>query len=84
MPDAVCRLEILRIHTKNMKLADDLDLEQVSTRIRTGDFIFNLTQTMMVNSDEYLISTIVNPEDDRILTLILSFTSNTNCFCDAS
>ena len=65
MPDAVCRLEILRIHTKNMKLADDLDLEQVSTRIRTGDFIFNLTQTMMVNSDEYLISTIVNPEDDR-------------------
>ena len=35
MPDAVCRLEILRIHTKNMKLADDLDLEQVSTRIRT-------------------------------------------------
>ena len=77
MPDAVCRLEILRIHTKNMKLADDLDLEQVSTRIRTGDFIFNLTQTMMVNSDEYLISTIVNPEDDRILTLILSFTFNT-------
>ena len=77
MPDAVCRLEILRIHTKNMKLADDLDLEQVSTRIGTGDVIFNLTQTMMANSDEYLIRTIVNPEDDRILTLILSFTSNT-------
>ena len=77
MPDAVCRLEILRIHTKNMKLADDLNLEQVSTWIRTGDFIFNLTQTMMANSDEYLIRTIVNPEDDRILTLILSFTSNT-------
>ena len=77
MPDAVCRLEILRIHTKNMKLADDLNLEQVSTRIRTGDFIFNLTQTMMANSDEYLIRTIVNPEDDTILTLILSFTFNT-------
>ena len=30
IPDAVGRLEILRIHTKNMKLADDLDLEQVS------------------------------------------------------
>ena len=29
IPDAVGRLEILRIHTKNMKLADDLDLEQV-------------------------------------------------------
>ena len=30
IPDAVGRLEILRIHTKNMKLAEDLDLEQVS------------------------------------------------------
>ena len=67
------RLEILRIHTKNMKLADDLDLEQVSTRIGTADVIFNLTQTMMANSDEYLIRTIVNPEDDTILMLIFSF-----------
>ena len=71
------RLEILRIHTKNMKLADDLDLEQVSTRIRTGDVIFNLTQTMMANSDEYLSRTIVNPAADTTLTLILSFTSKT-------
>merc|ERR1712037_472100 len=30
IPDAVGRLEILRIHTKNMKLHDDLDLEQVA------------------------------------------------------
>ena len=30
IPDAVGRLEILRIHTKNMKLADDLDMEQVA------------------------------------------------------
>ncbi|XP_059096932.1 transitional endoplasmic reticulum ATPase-like isoform X1 [Tigriopus californicus] len=30
IPDAVGRLEILRIHTKNMKLADDLDLDQVA------------------------------------------------------
>ena len=29
IPDAAGRLEILRIHTKNMKLADDVDLEQV-------------------------------------------------------
>lgn len=29
IPDAIGRLEILRIHTKNMKLADDVDLEQV-------------------------------------------------------
>ncbi|POI19425.1 hypothetical protein CIB84_016830, partial [Bambusicola thoracicus] len=28
IPDATGRLEILQIHTKNMKLADDVDLEQ--------------------------------------------------------
>ena len=30
IPDAVGRLEILRIHTKNMRLADDLNLESVA------------------------------------------------------
>eukprot|EP00127_Corallochytrium_limacisporum_P004307 Clim_evm252s157 gene=Clim_evmTU252s157 len=30
IPDTIGRLEILRIHTKNMKLADDVDLEQVA------------------------------------------------------
>merc|ERR1712001_354958 len=30
IPDAVGRMEILRIHTKNMKLHDDLDLETVA------------------------------------------------------
>ncbi|CAO4364299.1 unnamed protein product [Caenorhabditis nigoni] len=30
IPDAVGRLEILRIHTKNMKLGEDVDLEQVA------------------------------------------------------
>ncbi|KAJ0855125.1 putative vesicle-fusing ATPase [Helianthus annuus] len=29
VPDEVGRLEVLRIHTKNMKLADDVDLEKV-------------------------------------------------------
>lgn len=29
IPDAIGRLEILRIHTKNMRLGDDVDLEQV-------------------------------------------------------
>ena len=33
IPDATGRLEILRIHTKNMKLGDDVDLEQVSVCI---------------------------------------------------
>lgn len=31
IPDATGRLEVLRIHTKNMKLAEDVDLEQVTT-----------------------------------------------------
>ncbi|XP_022087240.1 transitional endoplasmic reticulum ATPase [Acanthaster planci] len=30
IPDATGRLEILRIHTKNMKLAEDVDLEQIA------------------------------------------------------
>ncbi|KAL3289172.1 hypothetical protein HHI36_003608 [Cryptolaemus montrouzieri] len=30
IPDATGRLEVLRIHTKNMKLADDVDLEQIA------------------------------------------------------
>merc|ERR1712123_297688 len=30
IPDTTGRLEILRIHTKNMKLTDDVDLEQVA------------------------------------------------------
>merc|ERR1711881_176959 len=31
IPDTTGRLEVLRIHTKNMKLADDVDLEQVAS-----------------------------------------------------
>lgn len=31
VPDATGRLEILRIHTKNMKMSDDVDLEKVSS-----------------------------------------------------
>ncbi|XP_029993343.1 transitional endoplasmic reticulum ATPase-like isoform X2 [Sphaeramia orbicularis] len=31
IPDATGRLEILQIHTKNMKLADDVDLERIGT-----------------------------------------------------
>merc|ERR1711937_563724 len=31
IPDAIGRLETLRIHTKNMKLADDVDLDQIAS-----------------------------------------------------
>ena len=30
IPDATGRLEVMRIHTKNMKLADDVDLEKIA------------------------------------------------------
>ncbi|KAB1201808.1 hypothetical protein CJ030_MR8G007076 [Morella rubra] len=30
VPDEVGRLEVLRIHTKNMKLAEDVDLERIA------------------------------------------------------
>ena len=36
IPDATGRLEILRIHTKNMKLGDDVDLEQVYIHACSG------------------------------------------------
>jgi len=36
IPDTTGRLEILRIHTKNMKLAPDVDLEQVGIGTRVN------------------------------------------------
>jgi hypothetical protein len=45
IPDPTGRLEILRIHTKNMKLADDVDLEQVFHLL----FIFPLSVPNLIN-----------------------------------
>lgn len=47
IPDATGRLEILRIHTKNMKLGDDVDLEQV---IITVIIIISLLKIKKKNS----------------------------------
>ena len=49
IPDAIGRLEILRIHTKNMKLADDVDLEQVFSwlSISTKFYIFCFLRLQM-------------------------------------
>ena len=44
IPDATGRLEILRIHTKNMKLGDDVDLEQVQN---SGDGIASAIALLM-------------------------------------
>ena len=40
IPDATGRLEILRIHTKNMKLASDVDLEQVTITTKDDQCIY--------------------------------------------
>ena len=40
IPDAVGRLEILRIHTRNMKLGDDVDLEQAAAETHGKFFWF--------------------------------------------
>ena len=41
IPDAVGRLEILRIHTRNMKLGDDVDLEQAAAETHGKYFYFS-------------------------------------------
>lgn len=48
IPDATGRLEILRIHTKNMKLADDVDLEEVS-------FISTYSKTIKIMIISYIL-----------------------------
>lgn len=48
IPDATGRLEILRIHTKNMKLADDVELEEVRFNILI--FTFSLENYDQVSS----------------------------------
>ena len=51
IPDPTGRLEILRIHTKNMKLGDDVDLEQVS-RV-TNLIILELTIAGQIAADTH-------------------------------
>lgn len=42
IPDATGRLEVLRIHTKNMKLSDDVDLEKVGLQSRASAILCDL------------------------------------------
>ena len=49
IPDATGRLEILRIHTKNMKLSDDVDLEQVQQSLF---IVFHYLYTLPVSADD--------------------------------
>ena len=55
IPDPTGRLEILRIHTKNMKLADDVDLEQVTLCVWVGgrvSFLSKYLHTYWVSSQD--------------------------------
>jgi SpoVK/Ycf46/Vps4 family AAA+-type ATPase len=46
IPDPTGRLEVLRIHTKNMKLAVDVDLEKVRNFTFTFRFLLKRTDTL--------------------------------------
>jgi SpoVK/Ycf46/Vps4 family AAA+-type ATPase len=60
IPDPTGRLEILRIHTKNMKLHEDVDLEQVLSKyfaVRKNDdnTLYRLLLTLTVTSVPILL-----------------------------
>ena len=48
IPDPTGRLEILRIHTKNMKLGDDVDLEQVGSDWTTPSNLSNTSSNRLL------------------------------------
>ena len=49
IPDPTGRLEILRIHTKNMKLGEDVDLEQVlSNSFRVQNFVLSRPHRLLL------------------------------------
>ena len=52
IPDAVGRLEILRIHTRNMKLGDDVDLEQAAAETHGKSFDFRFRLYLKVCTEE--------------------------------
>merc|ERR1711939_892649 len=72
VPDEIGRLEILRIHTKNMKLAEDVDLEEVSkqTHGHVGADLAQLcTEAAMQTIREKM--DVIDLEDDEIDAEIL-------------
>merc|ERR1719149_114404 len=67
VPDEIGRLEILRIHTKNMKLSEDVDLEEVSkqTHGHVGADLAQLcTEAAMQTIREKM--DVIDLEDDEI------------------
>ena len=67
IPDATGRLEILRIHTKNMKLSGDVDLEQVAaeTHGHVGADLASLCSEAALQQIREKMD-LINLEDDTI------------------
>merc|ERR1712110_937332 len=72
IPDEVGRMEILRIHTKNMKLAEDVDLEAVakSSHGFTGSDLKSLCQEAALQCVREKMD-IIDIDDDQIDAEIL-------------
>jgi len=72
IPDEVGRMEIMRIHTKNMKLAEDVDLESIAktTHGFTGSDLKSLCQEAALQCVREKMD-IIDIEDDQIDAEIL-------------
>ncbi|CAA2990096.1 cell division cycle 48 homolog [Olea europaea subsp. europaea] len=79
IPDEVGRLEVLRIHTKNMKLSDEVDLERIAkdTHGYVGaDLAALCTEAALQCIREKM--DVIDLEDDSIDAEILNFMALTN------
>lgn len=73
IPDATGRLEVLRIHTKNMKLADDVDLEQIAaeTHGHVGADLASLCSEAALQQIREKMD-LIDLEDDKIDAEVLA------------
>jgi transitional endoplasmic reticulum ATPase len=60
IPDPTGRLEILRIHTKNMKLAEDVDLEQASLLLDSSSVSKRYTSQIAADTHGYVGSDVAS------------------------
>jgi len=58
IPDATGRLEILQIHTKNMKLFDDVDLEQVCSHVFSSRDVTRCFMARVMGLSLFLLRTL--------------------------
>uniref|UniRef100_A0A1W7R9G8 vesicle-fusing ATPase n=1 Tax=Hadrurus spadix TaxID=141984 RepID=A0A1W7R9G8_9SCOR len=73
IPDVTGRLEILRIHTKNMKLADDVDLEKIAAETHgfVGSDLAALCSEAALQQIREKMD-LIDLEDDQIEAEVLS------------